>query len=233
MQLVEITELVGVRVSIWTLHHPGTPLRFVLFPMIHVGEPRFFAEVADRVRQCDLVVAEGIVGTSSSKAGQALASVYTQLNDQERFGLVVQDIDYRALGVPVLTPDMTATEFEARWREVPLLQRVMARTVLPAAGFAMAAVGSRRLLAWALAQADEQLTMGADEPYFEAIEELVQDRRDRLLVDALTSIHDHSAHEPVRVAVVYGAAHIFPVVRGLWPLGYRPRDGEWLTVFRY
>lgn len=38
-------------------------------------------------------------------------------------------------------------------------------------------------------------------------------------------------HEPIEVAVDYGAAHMPAVVQGLGEqFGYRPRSAEWLTV---
>lgn len=38
MQLVEVS-VTGVRSAVITLEAAGTPLRIVLFPMVHVGHP--------------------------------------------------------------------------------------------------------------------------------------------------------------------------------------------------
>jgi hypothetical protein len=61
MQIVEVTDF-AVRSAVLRLTRPGTPLRFEVFPMIHVAEPAFYAAVADRLRRCDLIVAEGVGG---------------------------------------------------------------------------------------------------------------------------------------------------------------------------
>jgi hypothetical protein len=48
---------------------------------------------------------------------------------------------------------------------------------------------------------------------------------------ALAAIHHERAHEPLRVAVIYGAAHMLAVIEALRTLGYQPSTSEWLTVF--
>jgi hypothetical protein len=59
----------------------------------------------------------------------------------------------------------------------------------------------------------------------------VIDDRDDGLTKVLTSIHEKRRHEPITVAVVYGAAHMRTVVEHLRAeLGYLVRDAEWLTV---
>jgi hypothetical protein len=58
MQYIE-SSVIGIRSAVITLKHRVTPLRFVLFPMVHVAEPEFFAAVEARAGECDLIVAEG------------------------------------------------------------------------------------------------------------------------------------------------------------------------------
>jgi hypothetical protein len=58
MQFIE-SSIIGLRSAVTTFTHPATPLRFVLFPMVHVGEQQFYDEVAARVRLCQVIVAEG------------------------------------------------------------------------------------------------------------------------------------------------------------------------------
>ena len=48
---------------------------------------------------------------------------------------------------------------------------------------------------------------------------------------ALCRLHEERGGESIEVAVVYGAAHVPAVVRGLLNrYRYRPRGAEWLTV---
>jgi hypothetical protein len=40
--------VIGLRSAVFTLARQATPLRFVVFPMVHVAEPDFYRQVADR-----------------------------------------------------------------------------------------------------------------------------------------------------------------------------------------
>jgi hypothetical protein len=103
MQIVEVS-IAGVRSAVLRLRRHDTLLRFLIYPMVHVGEPAFYAAVTERLRGCDLIVTEGVDGDSIA---------------------------------------------------------------------------------------------------------------DKLLIDALDEIHQRRRHEPITVAVVYGAAHVAPVVHGM------------------
>ncbi|MEV7228195.1 hypothetical protein AB0M79_14395 [Polymorphospora sp. NPDC051019] len=61
MQIIEVGML-GVRASVLRLTRRDTPLRFDVFPMVHIGEPAFYTAVADRLRRCDLILAESVGG---------------------------------------------------------------------------------------------------------------------------------------------------------------------------
>ena len=74
--------------------------------MVHLGEAASYREVAERLRRgCDLVVAEGV--GADSPGADALVASYERLGGHEPLGLVVQDIDFEALGRPVVCPDMS------------------------------------------------------------------------------------------------------------------------------
>src|SRR5262245_186067 len=42
VQILEVTELGGVRSAVRLFRHPVTPLTFELYPMVHAGETSFF-----------------------------------------------------------------------------------------------------------------------------------------------------------------------------------------------
>ena len=104
VQIIE-NSVVGTRSAVLRLtRRAGGPVIFI-FPMIHVAEPQFYREVERRLRDCDLVVAEGIRGKSAVTA--TITMTYRVMPKNVESGLVVDDIPYRALGVPLITPDMT------------------------------------------------------------------------------------------------------------------------------
>jgi len=230
VQILEATELGGVRSAVWLFRHPVTPLSFELYPMVHVGEAAFFRAVEERLRRCQLVVEEGVRGGDAA-AGVSLTA-YRVVSFPPRLGLVPQHIDPAALGIPTINPDLSRAEFDERWREVPWRQRATRAAMIAVGSVGLQFVATRRWLAQFLAmndlpESEEILEVDPDD----AIESLVMDQRDRRLLAALSDIHAERAAEPIQVGVLYGAAHMRAVIHKLWALGYRPAEGTWLTVF--
>jgi hypothetical protein len=229
VQIVEVTED-AVRAVELRLRRPGGALEFLLYPMIHIADPEFYADITRRLSLADVIVAEG-VGESMTTFG--LTSAYRMLADQEALGVVEQDIDYEAFGVPVIRPDFSGEQFDSRWRTISLWQR----------GVAWASVGSLiaaqrmfgpQLLRYQLDHAGmDDLPTLAEVLAPDAVENIMRvivHERDQPLVKALVELHEQRADQAVTVAVVYGAAHVRAVLKGLRPLGYRVVSGDWLTV---
>jgi hypothetical protein len=230
MQLIEVS-VIGVRSAVITLRRPETPMRFVLFPMLHLGTAAFYQDVTARLGRCQLVVAEGIQGRSLIT--RALTISYRLPGRRRRLGLVTQRIDYRNLGIQVITPDMTGHQLRAGWRTLPALQSIAILCVVPVVAAWIWLLGTRRMLSrYAAAEDLPGLAESAVRERYGTMTELLVDRRDELLVAALEQIHQRHCGEPIDVAVVYGAGHMPAVARYLLArYGYRPREAEWLTVF--
>jgi hypothetical protein len=233
MQVFEVTGY-SVRSAVITMQRKGTPLTFLLFPMAHVASPAFYRQVRDRLANCDLLVLEGIRGKSVHVAILTLA--YKLAPRRRRNGLVLQD--YRTLlpqGVPVTTPDVTASELVADLKRMPWWLYLLLLAAAPVAGLVFALRGPRAFLS--SEGVDEHLppAPGTGTPTPAALDDPVEraltDRRDLRLLDALGAICAERGQDPITVAVVYGAEHVPAVVAGLLDrYGYRPREAEWLTV---
>jgi hypothetical protein len=215
-----------VRVVLVTLRRQETPLRFRMFPMLHIGRPEFYREVRARVERCDLAVVEG-VGRSS--AGSSLTLSYRLIPRNRRHGLVEQDIGPNTLDIPVINPDLNGEEVDAGWRRVPAWQRATLRMMAPVVGLTAALRGPD----WRHATTDD-VPSPEDEQFQEQAPELanlINDSRDRRLVQALVDIHEERSAEDIDVAVVYGAGHMGAVVHALLrSYRYIPGDAEFLTV---
>lgn len=233
MQIIE-TSVIGVRSAVITFRRTDTPMQIVLFPMLHLGTKGFYKAITARLRDCQLVVAEGIRGRSTTTS--LLTMSYRLLGRSRRLGLVVQDLHLDELGVPVIRPDMTGSEFENRWRkEVSRLHRLLIIPAVPVFAAGMLLFGTRRVLGRYLALDDlptrEQEMV---EAALGDINKLIVHERDALLIDELTSIDKERCAEAIKVAVVYGAGHMPAVAAVLVArLGYRARSAEWLTAFDY
>jgi hypothetical protein len=233
MQIIEVGPM-GVRSAVITLQRRGSPLRFILFPMIHLGRPEFYASVAEEAGRCQLIVAEG---TTTKRRRTLSGLAYRLLRRHRRSRLVVQNLREETLGPPVVRPDLSMAEIRRRLRGLPLpaylLSRLALGVVLPYVALSVLLFGAERFLTRSLALDDSS---PSDEPppgeHWEAVERVIVDERDALLLDALSRIHAERGTEPIDVAVIYGAGHVPAVAHGLLNRhGYQARAAHWLTVF--
>jgi hypothetical protein len=225
--------MTGVRSAAITLKAPGTAMRIILFPMLHLGSASYYQSVTSRLADCDLIVAEGIAGKSAT--ARALTLAYRLPARRRRLALIVQKIDYASLGIPVVRPDMTARQFRDRWRSVPLPHRLAIWCLVPPYALSFALLGTRRTLGRYLGTEDLPDPMEAQaRQLLPQLHEVILDHRDRLLTDCLASIYDARHTEEIDVAVVYGAGHMPAVTQELFRrYGYRPRTANWLTVLDF
>jgi hypothetical protein len=128
VQIVETTAL-GVRVIVLTLKRRESPMRFLLFPMIHVGLPEFYESVRAQVEKCDVVVLEGIRGRSMPVSWLTMSYRITRFSRRSK--LIVQNLRAKSFDIPVIRPDMTNAQFRGGWRRVPWLDRVLISCMVP------------------------------------------------------------------------------------------------------
>lgn len=230
VQFIEVTGF-GVRSAVITLRRKDTPLRFMLFPMVHVAAPAFYEQVRTRLASCDLIVTEGITG--KSRQAQLLTTAYRFAPRRRRNGLVEQSEDgVLPSGVAWVNPDLTAAEAVGELRKLPKLTHLLLLLGAPVFGLIFALRGPSAFLDREMEVTDLPATARAEALADHPISEALLGRRDEVLLDELGRIHAARSQEPITVAVVYGAGHMPAVVRGmLTRYGYRPRGGEWLTVY--
>jgi hypothetical protein len=221
MQFIE-SSIIGLRSAVITLTHRTTPLTFVLFPMVHVAEQQFYDEVAVRARLCQLLVAEG-VHSKFVPAQEWMAR-------HHRGRLVDQAVGLRleTLGVPV------------RWEADPA---VSMKSALDHLKFrATDAIGAATIgLARKFTDPTDLPSVDQAEMYDDdyltgswldrMVEYNARVRRDPGLVCTLDALHREHAAEPMRIGVIWGAAHMPAVTAQLCgELGYIAASAEWLTV---
>lgn len=220
------TGALGTRSAVIRLRRKGSELQFVVFPMLHVASPRFYADVTARLRECDVLVVEGV--SSRSVLTWALTASYRVIPKNRRAGVVVDNIRYADLGVPLVNPDVTAGELTRSWRTLPLRLRLMVWCMLPVVVVAQLLGGRKRLLSRSIQVNDDDLP---EHEVDELLAGVFGGERDRRLFAALTELHAARSHERIDVAIVYGAAHVPPLVEAmLVTLGYRARSAEWLIA---
>lgn len=230
MQVIEVTAY-SARSAVITLRRRETPLKFVLFPMTHVASPAFYRQITQRLTGCDLIVLEGIKGKSAGIS--TLTMAYRFAPRRSRNGLVEQDSKtLLPPGIPVITPDLTATEAMAQIRKLPAWLRWILFVAAPIYGLVFAIRGPRAFLDENAAIEDLPTTREAELAQNDRLDEAFGGERDRRLIAALGEIHQERQQESITVGVVYGAAHVPAIVSGMAQLyGYRPREAEWVTLY--
>ncbi|MFE3188257.1 hypothetical protein ACFXHA_04560 [Nocardia sp. NPDC059240] len=223
MQITEYS-VFGLRSAIIELRARGKPLTFRLFPMIHIGKPEFYREVGERLRECDLVVAEGWDMPSST--GMAIMLAMRLTFQRAAWQLVHQDIDYEALGIPTLWPD--AQSSHSRRERLDLLSFLDLVLMIPFYVVVMA-LGGR---GWLLRNRFEINDNSEIRMRSRRMTEFAIHDRDADLVSTLSQVYEERHDRREIVAVVYGAAHMPAVINALNArFGYRAVGAEWMTVF--
>jgi len=223
MQFLE-SSIIGLRSAVITLTHRATPLRFVLFPLVHVAEQQFYDEVAARARLCQLIVAEGVPARD--------VPAQSWMARHHRHHLVDQGAALRleSLGVPV------RWEVEPGTGSGPGTGRPVSRTADIAGA---ATIGLIRKFLDPLdlpgVEQAEDYDQSAESLTGNWLERLLEHNvstvRDARLIRVLDEVHRDRAAEPAKVGVVFGARHMPAVAEHLCgQLGYIAAQAEWLTV---
>jgi hypothetical protein len=223
MQLTE-TSVMGFRTSVIVFRRPGGGLRWVIIPTIHMGHADYYWAIWQRLRSCQAVIAEMWDGPSST--GMTYANAMRLARQRASRDLVHQDIDYGALGVPVIFPDDYLVPDADPGRQMSREEKWTASVMTPFLALHMAVTGDGDWLGTNPLDIHDHTEFRRD---------ATDRKREELLLDVMRQIDGEFAAEDMEVAVVFGAAHMPTVVRELTgQLGYRVMPGsQWLTAIDY
>lgn len=229
MQFIERNSF-NVRSAIYYLERKEGGPRFILFPMIHVGDKSFYAEVAGRLAECDLIIAEGV----SSKRAALLTSSYRIVKHIRRLDLITQyEMDTSVFRSKIVNADMKEKEFDELYSNLPILDRLQIFFLIPLFTLYLLLFGTRQFIASELTTEDlptsEEIL--ADD-MSERLEDVILTKRDSFLIQRLQSLVEDRAAEQMKIGVLYGAKHMRSIVMFLFErLGYGVSEAEWVTVF--
>jgi len=231
VQFIE-SSIIGVRAAYYRLSAGSERAEVCLFPMIHIGSSAYYSEVKQRLDTCDLVLFEGV----RSFQAWMLTKAYSIVTCSKRLHLVLQR---DALIIPLLKQrkihaDVSATQFAAAWRGIPLYQRILLLIGAPLYGLWLYFTGTRHSIRRGLNT--EELESRRDFQRFEAIpklEDTLATIRDLRLIEEVSSAVERNGPGS-RIGVLYGSAHMRVVSRLLTnKYGYRVVESAWMTVFDY
>ncbi|MFH1795792.1 MAG: hypothetical protein ABIK36_11805 [Pseudomonadota bacterium] len=229
MQIVETSSL-GLRSARLVFRNRDSSVSVAIYPMVHVGEARFFSEAFDEAFAHDVVLVEGV----RSSVGRNLTRSYRWI-DFGRLGLVQQPKTppQETVAARIITADLSTAEFEREWRMVPFGYRAMFLLLAPLYGIYMRLLGSREIIAKHLAledlaSAEESLSW---DPAMDGIHNAIIHARDRRLIECLRAELESPLEARKRIAVIYGARHMRAVLRELTGRRFICEEANWQTVF--
>lgn len=222
----------GVRTAVLRMVSQQDGCTYVLYPMVHIGEARFYRDVVHELAGHDHILIEGVrhplINTMTSMYGKVAAS--------PRFRLAVQTI--MAAGLQPLKDrirniDAPSELFQAWWRQQPLVNRLFLPALVRLAFWHMAKFGNRRSMARRMAldlapTRDSIFRMGNELEFTK----LIVHRRDEHIVKKLDEFHEALRGTTCTVGILFGAGHMRAIVRHLIDRrGYHVAQGRWLTIF--
>jgi len=228
MQILE-NSVLGLRSARLLFEAPNRNLSLTLYPMVHVAEPEFFAQVFDQAYAADVILTEGI----DTPVVRRLTRAYRVMTTKQS-GLVLQSSsDPKAPPEKTRRADLTPEEFVALWKELPLWQRSLASVAAPLVGLRNRWWLNRKNLAKELEMDDlpDRQTRLSWSPATQAFDTAILHARDARLLDVLKQ-EVTRATDGTSLALVYGAQHIPAVIGALPKLGFTWKESTWLTVFR-
>ena len=230
MQFIEKNGF-DVRSAIYRLGRDGDGLEFILFPMIHVGEKRFYEEIGHRLKECDLIFVEGI----GSKKARLLVLMYEVIEKIKGFDLVTQHaLKLSEFGDRVVHTDMDTETFDVNWSSLPLYTRAMLFLIVPFFIVYLYLWGTRSIIAEHMATDDlpsRDEILSSDEDW-DRIDEVIVARRDQVLVERIARLYEEQRGRKKVVGILYGAGHMRAVAGFLLSkLKYRVTKAWWVTVF--
>jgi hypothetical protein len=230
MQIVDHNSF-DLRVVVSRFRRRGSALEIVLLPMIHIGSPQFYDKITEHLRKADAVIFEGV----RSRKGAVLRRMQRLLVRFNRDGLIHQreGLDSGALRAKLVHGDVSAATFEQEWAQIPIWMRMLMWAVLPFAAIYLALTGSKQEMARRLAREDlSSRDEILDRELPGTLKRAIVDVRDAHLLKFLTRYVEEHRDEARTVAVLYGAAHMRPVIDLLTEkLGYRVVSSDWVVVF--
>ena len=230
MQFIEST-LFGVKSAVWTLKSTDVSPTIVLFPMMHIGDEDFFSKVKFRVDEMDVVLTEGV----KSKTSKLITYSYRSIVKNHGLGLVLQTkLSSNDINGEIIHADVSAEEFENKWKSIPFFSRIKLSTLFPLYGLYLRYFGSREMIAknvqnTEIAWSRADLLNNDDD--WEKAKDVLLDWRDENLLRILDETISEHKTENVNIGILYGASHMRAVTKFLMNYhNYHVTDSEWLEV---
>lgn len=226
MQFIEKNSF-SLRTAIYSLKHKESSLEFMLFPMVHVGEPQYYEEINSLLSKCEVILYEGV----RSRITKLITLSYRLLAKKKGIGLIAQNEALRLgeLSAELVHADMSTEMFEAEWARLPLKLRILMLLASPIVGLFQKLFGKKLFLAL-IGNVNDLPDGNGCSSEDSQFSKLIITERDKFLINKIEEQLCTRTNKAT-VGIVYGAKHI-PAVAYLLlnKHKYHVASAQWVTV---
>lgn len=229
MQFLE-SSLIGLRSAVCELGSQKVAPRFLIIPMVHIGDQSFYEDVSRRLDECQTIIFEGVPGFRT----RLLTQAYRITAKRRSLGLVLQRdaIHMKRFKARKIHGDITSEGFTANWRTLPWLQQIGLLTLAPIYGCWMYLVASRDSLARGKSTdslSNAYALRGSNS--VNDIRDVILTKRDEVIVACIDDYIRNCEHKNETAAILFGGGHMPAIVSHLMRKhGYSVKKSEWVSV---
>ena len=229
MQFLE-SSLIGLRSAVREMESQKVSPRFLVIPMVHIGDQSFYEDVSRRLDDCQTIIFEGVPGFRS----QLLTQAYRITVKRRSLGLILQRDAIRIdrFKARKIHGDITSEGFAAQWRTLPWLQHIGMLILAPVYGCWMYLVATRDSLARGKSTdslSNANAVRGSDSAV--DMRDIIITKRDERIVSCIDDYIRNCEDENETAAILFGASHMPTIVSHLiHKHGYSSKKSEWVSV---
>ncbi len=229
MQFLE-SSYIGLRSAFHCLESDQASPKFVVIPMVHIGDKSFYQEVSRRLRDCHAIIHEGVPGFRS----RLLTQAYQITTKRRALSLVQQRKEVRLNDFTArkIHADVSHKVFTASWRTLPWLHQVGLLILAPLYGCWTYLFASRESISKRRSRDSLSNAYSLRKPdAIVAIKDVMVTERDKHIVSQIERYIEDNRSSNEIAAILFGAGHMPAITAHLSErYGYVSKKAEWVSV---
>jgi len=220
----------GLRVTTFEfINTNNNLLKIRLIPMVHIGEEKYYKNVEDYIRSCDLVLYEEI----KFKTGRL--KIKNMKITADRLGMVTQrKLNLTQFKNKLIHADITKDSGKKEWDKLSFFDKLKFKYLLPIYIYFQDRNLTRKKFVKYFMKSNEDLEeiYGPLYDEKETIKKFIHDSRDKRVFEELDKIHNQTFHQNTLIGIVYGAGHMKAISKYMMNVhNYKVIGGEFIDVF--
>ena len=229
MQFLE-SSYIGLRSAIHELESEIVSPKFLVIPMVHIGDESFYNEVSERLSRCQTIIHEGVPGFRS----RLLTQAYRITTRRRSLNLVQQREQVRLDECAALKihADVSPKGFAENWSQLPWMHQITLMVMAPLYGCWTYLFSTRESIAKGRSKdsLSNAYAMRRNDSAV-AIRDVIVTKRDEFIVSQIDEYLEDNKTNSELAAILFGAGHMPAIVSHLsGKHGYSSKRAEWISV---